>query len=154
MSIASEFHRHSSWGRTRRPKALKRDGAIAEKETASEVVTVRAGALSGSLDSTAGGSNGYATENQRFLHLQIEDDAGDETLSLYAYNYAFGNWALLYIPVGAGATANATYVAAEFSGINGKKQFVVPIEGVDRIAFVHDGTVDVNFKVRAACTSF
>ncbi len=145
---------HIGFGRTRRPKALTNDGPVGSKETASTVTVVAAGDLVDALNSTDTGKNGYSTENQRFLHIQIQDDSTDETLTLYAYNYAFGTWSPLYIPVGGGATANATYVLAEFSGINGKKQLVVPIEGVDRIAFVHNGGIDANFIVRAACSSF
>ena len=154
VSKSSGFHTHQSWGRTRRPKALKRDGAISEKETASAVTTVAAGDLVDALNSSDAGKNGYSTENQRFLHIQIVNDDANETLTLYSYNYSFGTWAPLYIPVGAGATANANWVQAQWSSVNGKTQIVVPIDGIDRIAFVDDGTHDGSFIVRAACSTF
>ena len=148
-------HKHHSWGRTRRPKELRQDAPSALKQSATTVTTVTAATLDADMDSDTAGAVGYSTENQDYLHIMLTDDNTDETLTLYGYNYAFGAWAPLYIPVGGGATANATYVLAEFAGINGSKLFTVPIHGIDRIAFVHDsGGVDANFIVRAACSTF
>ena len=147
-------HKHHSWGRTRRPKALKDDNLVSSKQTATTVTKVEAGDLADDLNSADAGKNGYVTENQQHLHIQIENNDALETLTLYAYNYAFGSWSILYIPVGGGATAEATYVAAAFTTINGKKMVTVPIHGIDRIAFVCDSSVDASFIVRAACSTF
>ena len=147
------FYKATSWGRTRRPKNMSEDVPV-DMQTATQVTTVAVGDLADDLDGTNSGENGYVTENQRFLHIQIENDDANENLSIFAYNYAFRSWSLLYIPVGGGATAEATYVAATFASINGKKMITVPIQGIDRIAFVDDGTHDTNFKVRAACSTF
>ncbi len=144
-------HKYTSWGRTRRPKHLSQN-APENKQTATTVTMVTA--LADDLDSTTDGANGYSTENQQYLHIQIENNDASETLTLYAYNYAFGAWSILYIPVGGGATAEATYVAAAFTTINGKKMVTVPIHGIDRIGFVCDSSIDANFVVRAACSSF
>lgn len=158
----SSFHTHQSWGRTRRPKALKRDGAISSKETASAVTCVAAGALNDDLNDATAGENGYSTENQRFLHIQIENNGTDDTLQLYAYNYAFGSWSQLYLPHGTkvqadtnleATTTNDVYVAAKWTTISGKFMVTIPIHGIDRIAFVHDGTLN-DMVVRAACSSF
>lgn len=146
-------HKYTSWGRTRRPKHLSQS-APGSKQTATTVTMVQAGHLADDLDSADAGKNGYSTENQQYLHIQIENNDALETLTLYAYNYAFGAWSILYIPVGGGATAEATYVAAAFTTINGKKMVTVPIHGIDRIAFVCDSSVDANFVVRAACSTF
>jgi hypothetical protein len=150
MSIHSY---HTSWGRTRRPKQLSHD-VPPSKQAATSVTLVEAGDLANDLDSGDEGKNGYVTENQRFLHIQIENNDALETLTLYAYNYAFGSWSILYIPVGAGSTAEATYVAAAFTTINGKKMVTVPIHGIDRIAFTCDSSIDASFVVRAACSTF
>ena len=85
----------------------------------------------------------------------MENDGTDDTLTLYAYNYAFGAWARLFINIGVGdtETAQAAYVQALWTTVNGKKIFTVPILGIDRIAFVHDGTLN-DMVVRAACSSF
>ena len=142
------------YGRTRRPKAIWNDAVVATKQAATTVTVVAAGDLAANLDSTDAGENGYSTENQRYLHIQIENDADDDTLKLYTYNYAFGAWGEYYIPVaGNGSTAEATYVEAKWTSLNGKKFLIVPIDGIDRIAFVHDGTLN-DMVVRAACTSF
>ena len=153
--LPNSFHTHQSWGRTRSPTVLADEGAITNSRTAAQVTTVAAGTTHDALDSTDAGENGYVTENQRFLHILIEDDGADNTLTLYSYNYAFGKWAQLFIPAaGNQATAQATYVAAQWTSINGKKQITVPIEGIDRIAFIDDGAHDANFKVFAACSTF
>ena len=147
-------YKNHSWGRTRRPKSLTDDSLVSSKQTAITVTKVEAGNLADDLDSSDAGKNGYVTENQQYLHIQIENDDTAETLTIYAYNYAFGAWSILYIPVGGGTTAEATYVAASFTTIDGKKMVTVPIHGVDRVAFVCDSSVDANFIVRAACSTF
>ena len=124
-------------------------------QTAVTVTPVAGGTLSSAITGS-GGLNGYATGNARYLHIQIENDGTDDTLSLYAYNYAFGKWAQLYIPVGEGATAEAAYVVARWATIDGRKMVTVPIHGVDRIAFVFDGDggdLD-DMVVKAALSTF
>ena len=153
------IYRPNSWGRTRRPKSLREDVEdLANKQTATTVTTVASTDLSNALTSTDAGENGYVTENQRYLHLQIENNDASENITLFAYNYAFGKWATLYIPVGitngADTTAELSYVAASFASINGRKVFTIPIHGIDRIAFCDDGTHDANLIVRAACSTF
>jgi hypothetical protein len=150
------FDRQTGYGRTRRPKAITKEGAILEKETAKTVTVVAAASLNDSLNDTTAGENGYSTENQRYLHIQIENDAV-KSLTVYGYNYAFGSWAVLYIPVGtksgADTTAELAYVAATFDSISGGKKLVtIPLQGIDRIGFT---SADAgNMVVRAACSSF
>ena len=154
-------YKPNSWGRTRRPKSLINDTPVSSKQTATSVTCVAEGQLAANLDSTDAGKNGYATENQRFLHIQIENDGTDDTLQLFAYNYAFGAWAELYLPHGisldgSGADTSVTndaYVEAKWTTINGKFMVTIPISGIDRIAFVHDGSLN-DMVVRAACSTF
>jgi len=145
------------FGRTRRPKELINDSVVETKMPPTSVTCVAAAALNDDLNDSNSGENGYKTENQRFLHLQIENDGTDDTLTVYGYNYAFGSWAILYIPVGvkngSDTTANLAYVEAKFTTINGKFMLTIPIEGVDRVGFVHDGSLN-DMVVRAACSSF
>ena len=167
----------NSWGRTRRPKELRDPGPIIEKYgwgnnspqyggqggattkmSPITVIAVAAGDLADNLDAKdSGGKNGYPTENQQYLHLQIENDGTDDTVTIFAYNYAFGAWSQLHIPIGvkngADTTAELAYVAATFTTINGKKMVVVPIHGIDRVAFVHDGSLN-DMVLRAAASSF
>ena len=154
-------YKANSWGRTRRPKSLLDDTPVSSKQTATSVTCVAEGQLAADLDSADAGKNGYATENQRFLHIQIENDGTDDTLQLFAYNYAFGAWAELYLPHGisldgSGADTSVTndaYVEAKWTTINGKFMVTIPINGIDRIAFVHDGSLN-DMVVRAACSTF
>ena len=148
-------HHTSVHTRNRRPFALQDDNIVASKQTATTVTPVAAAALNDSLNDATAGENGYVTGNARFLHIQIENDGTDDTLSLYAYNYAFGAWAQYYINIGVGdtETAAAAFVAATWTTIDGKFMITVPIHGIDRIGFVHDGTLN-DMVVRAACSTF
>ena len=156
-------HHTSLHTRNRRPFALSDNRPVANKQTATTVTTIAVGNLNDNLNDATVAENGYATGNARYLHLQIENDGTDDTLELYGYNYAFGSWAKLYIPVGvsldgSGADSSVTndaYVEAKWTTISGKFMVVVPIHGIDRIAFVNDGSPDAsNFIVRAACSTF
>jgi len=150
-----------SWGRTRRPKHLQ-EHVPPSKQTATSVATSTAANLADNLNSGTLGRNGYSTENQRFLHIQIENDGTDDTLQIYAYNYAFGAWAQLYLPHGTKIQAdtaleatetNDVYVKAQWTTIDGKFMVTIPIHGIDRIAFVHDASLN-DMVVRAACSTF
>ena len=154
-------YKANSWGRTRRPKHLVENVPPA-KQSATTVTCFTAAQLADDLDNANVGRNGYSTENQRFLHIQIENDGTDDTLQLYAYNYAFGSWAQLYLPHGTKVQAdtnleatetNDVYVKAQWTTIDGKFMVTIPIHGIDRIAFVHDGTLN-DMVVRAACSTF
>ena len=76
---ASEFHTHRSWGRTRGPKNLA-------GSQGGEVSVVAVATLDAVTD-------GYATENQRYLHVLLEDrnESTALTVTIYGYNHAFGN---------------------------------------------------------------
>ena len=156
------IHNYNSWGRTRRPKSLSDDAVVSTKQSATSVTCIAASDLADDLDSTDAGKNGYSTENQRFVHIQIENNGTDDTLKLYAYNYAFGAWSELYLPHGTkvqadtnleATTTNDVYVEAKWTTIDGKFMVTIPINGIDRIAFVHDGTLN-DMVVRAACSTF
>ncbi len=153
--------KYKSWGRTRSPKALSdsKPQAINRPLNGAIVTTVAAGNLNNELTGSNAGENGYVTENQRFLHIMIKDNsAGGETVKLYTYNYAFQRWGQYYIPVGvkhdALTTTEFAYAEATWETIDGIKQVVVPIDGIDRVAFVDDGTHDAHFVVFAACSTF
>jgi hypothetical protein len=150
------IYKATSWGRTRRPKQMVEDVPVS-RQAATSVTPVAAAALSNTLAGTNAGENGYITENQRFLHLQIEAGGTGDTVSVYGYNYAFGAWAVLYIPVGTNGstatTAELAYVEAKFTTITGKKMLTIPLRGVDRVAFVHDGTLG-DMVLRAAMSTF
>ena len=153
------IHRYSSWGRTKGPKKLNEELPL-DKQGASTVTPVAAAALNNQLSGSAAGTNGYATQNQKYLHLQIENNGTDDTLELYGYNYAFNSWAKFYLPLGisldgSGAdtsVVNDAYIETKWTTISGSFMVTVPINGVDRVAFVHDGTLN-DMVVRAACST-
>ena len=86
---ASEYHRYSSWGRTRRPKnvngATSTEHAIAAKE--------------------------YFTENQRFLHVQVGSAASVTAIELYYHGS--GTWATLQVSDGDGTYSDAAVAAGK-----------------------------------------
>jgi len=130
-------HHASLYSRNRRPFGLQDNKVIGSKQSATTVTPVAAAALNDSLDDTTLAENGYAAGNARYLHLQIENDGTGDTLTLYAYNYAFGAWSQLYLPYGspannvgdisedsvetqAAGTTNQAWVVATWTTINGK----------------------------------
>jgi hypothetical protein len=76
------FTSHNSWGRTRGPKNVA--GAHG-----TEAAVVAVGDL---VDVT----DGYSTENQRYLHVLVIDKNATSgtslTVSVFGYNHAFGKW--------------------------------------------------------------
>lgn len=138
----SQF-KNTSWGRTRAPKNL-----VGNRHT-SEVNVVGVGTLDAATD-------GYATENQRFLHvLLVDKNVGDSlTVTLYGYNHAFGKWAPLNQLNG--STAATITVADSGAAEDGqtaanREMVTFEIAGVDRVAFV--GTA-ADVRCFAACSTF
>ncbi len=132
---ASEFHRHSSWGRTRRPKNIAGPDGTAVADVASlGAAKLITDAIS--TPSKAKPSSGvYSTENQRFLHL-ISSNNGTVS-NVWVYHYASGKWSELLI-----GGASVTLAAA--------KTTIIEISGADLVAFNVDNPTDV----WAACSTF
>ena len=139
-------HRYESWGRTRRPKNL--NGA-----TSTAVVAVEN--TSGTAPSTV--AAGYATENQRYLHLAVLAAGGSSKLTVYVWHHAFGQWSVLTAPVGApssgATTVDNAYTDVEITGNAVRKTFIFDINGADRVAFVANNATHA-FTVYAACSTF
>ena len=141
-------YKATSWGRTRRPKHMSEE-VPSSKQTATTVTVVTAGNLANDLDGTNPGENGYITENQRFLHVWVNhNSAASKQIEIYAYNYAFGAWAKLFLPLG---NATSSAVVASNGASPTAHMFVFEISGIDRVAFVSSDAPSV---VRAACTTF
>ena len=148
-------YKATSWGRTRRPKHL-REQIPPAKQTPTTVTGVAT--LSADLVSTNAGVNGYATENQRYLHVFVDDTGNSgppsaKSVVIYAYNYAFGEWAPLMLPLGNATFTKATATAGS-SGV--AQHYIFEIGGVDRVAFyVESGdAADIPHQIRAACSTF
>jgi hypothetical protein len=134
----------TSWGRTRGPKTL-----VGVQGGEVDVVLVA------SLDAV---TDGYPTENQRYLHVMLVDKNRTSgtalTVTLYGYNHAFGKWAplnalgtstALEITVADSGTAEGSQTAAD------RELMTFEIVGVDRVAFV--GTTS-DVRCYAACSTF
>ena len=138
----------TSWkryGRTTSPKNLASDDHTSPTEV--DVVLVA------TLDAV---TDGYMTENQRYLHVLLVDknDGGSLTVTLYGYNHAFGKWAPLNtidtstpltVTVANSSTAEGSQTAAH------RELVTFEITGVDRVGFVGT-TADV--RCYAACSTF
>ena len=98
-------------------------------------VTVVANAAPGTVLNSqlngAAGLNGYPTGNSEWLHMSAIAAANGDAITIWAYNYAFGRWSELQIPVGNGTYAPATFT---LTNLGDNEYFVIPIRGVDRVA--------------------
>ena len=78
--------------------------------------------------------------------------ADARTVSIYAYNRSFGTWGRLKIPVSQAATLDAMYVNADIiSDVSATTMFIIPIHGIDRVAFVSSASDDLSLY--AACST-
>jgi len=150
-------YKATSWGRTRRPKQLTDGHAVPDfqgKTTGTSVQVINnATDFANDLDSATEGQNGYATENQRFLHLFLKHSAGvNKTVQVYGYNYAFGEWAPLFISLG---NATMTQVICGTGTTGGQGQLhIIDVSGVDRVGFFSAGSDAPDQSTRAAFTTF
>ena len=149
------FSGHNSWGRTRSPKSLTGvQGGAVTLSSAANLLGITAT------------STGYATENQRYLHVLTEDNHGGTpgTISVYGYCHAFLRWFELpeSDPEGLGDNAQpdaAVIVVPDDSGhadaallTPDERQYrLYKIYGIDRVAFV-GGTAHTDCY--AACSTF
>tara|TARA_Y100000114_G_C11738630_1_gene317695 strand:- start:1023 stop:1484 length:462 start_codon:yes stop_codon:yes gene_type:complete len=150
-------YKATSWGRTRRPKQLTDGNAVPDfqgKTTGTSVEIVgNTTHFANDLDSAIEGRNGYATENQRFLHLFVKHSAGvNKTVQVYGYNYAFGEWAPLFISLG---NATMTQVICGTGTTGGQGQLhIIDVSGVDRVGFFSAASDAPDQSTRAAFTTF
>jgi hypothetical protein len=149
---------YNSWGRTRAPKNLTgvQGGAVTLEATDGSVAT-----LLGITATTAG----YATENQRYLHVLTEDNHGASpgTISVYGYSHAFLRWFELpqsHVPIGTNAAPTAVTIVAPADSGHADAALLTPDEreyrtyeilGVDRVAFVAS---TAGTDCYAACSTF
>ena len=152
-------HKHSSWGRTRSPKN------IAGPPGTSVALEANTNNMLGS----ASGYKlvGYATENQRYLHVLLTDlndtDPSAAALTIYGYCHAFERWFEIPesapFPVGDNTNPAPASLLVADSGKGDTAQLpsdreyrVYHIVGIDRVAFVH--VDDTEVAVFAACSTF
>ena len=153
------YNKSNSWGRTRGPKNL-----AGEPGTAIEIH----GNINALKSSTAGYKlKGYATENQRYLHVLLTDlhdtDPSSAALTIFGYCHAFERWFEIPETEAGGEGQNAANAAASLlvadsgaavaSQVPSDREYrVYHIMGIDRVAFVHADDTEV--AVFAACSTF
>ena len=145
--MASTYRTPNSWGRTRRPKQLYQHLPGDQRQAQTSVNVVTEAQLDADLSDTNEGRNGYSTENQRYLHVLVKTGS-NKSVTIYGYNYAFGEWAPLYLPLG---NATMTAATAATGGSGEVRQYIFEVAGVDRVAFVSSDAPSV---CRAACSTF
>jgi hypothetical protein len=144
----------TSWGRTRGPKTLV-------GVQGGEVDVVAVSTLTDVTD-------GYSTENQRFLHVLLVDKNASTnlTVTIYGYSHAFQKWfPLETLTQGLLNSSNAATLVSAAATITvadsgeaeadqdaaDRKMSIFNISGIDRVAFVGT-TADV--RCYAACSTF
>jgi len=132
------FGGHNSWGRTRGPKNLTgtQGGAIV-------VLAHDSGGPSGIT--ATDGSGGYVTENQRYLHVTVDNAGTDDPaqdIQVWVYSHASGIWSF--------------FENIDCDAITISTSYKIEIYGADRVAFVR-ATGDWDHAptaVYAACSTF
>ena len=147
--------KNTSWGRTRGPKNLA--GAPG--------TTITPLANTNDMRGTSASTVGYATENQRYLHVLIEDanTTAPAATTIFGYCHAFQRWFEIPQSQAAGGGANTALTAASItiadsgtapaSQVPSDREYrLYEIVGIDRVAFVHEDSGEVN--IFAACSTF
>ena len=121
----SQF-KHTSWGRTRRPKNVKGVDSTEQAETMADAPD---------HDAAANIAKSVSTENQRFLHLHLNTDTvgASRTVTVHGFSYAMNRWAPLKDVRGNAVAITVT---------NGTAYQIFEIHGVDRLCFVRNGDID------------
>ena len=151
-------HKHNSWGRTRSPKN------IAGPHGTEIIVLANTNTLKGITATTAG----YNTENQRYLHVLVEEtndgtDTDADAVSIYGYCHAFQRWFEIPETEAGGQGQNARNAVTAIdptdssttpaNHVPGSRDYrVYEIYGIDKVAFVATNATRVN--VFAACSTF
>ena len=155
--MAQDTFKYNSWGRTRSPKnlAITQGTPIEVYSNTTPLIGITA----------AAGQLGYNTENQRYLHVLIEDTntTAPAATTIFGYCHAFQRWFEIPETEAGGEGQNTANAAASItiadSGAAPAAQ--VPsdreyrrydIAGIDKIAFVNSDPTEVN--VFAACSTF
>lgn len=140
----TDYTRYSSWGRTRQPKNLA--GAHGAQVTAP------------STAAPAAVTDGYATENQRYLHVRLMDKVKASAgigIKIWGYNHAFGVWSPL-------TDITGTALEMKVTTANSPILRVFEISGTDRVYFQQANVLSItsddwsagNDELHAACSTF
>ena len=150
-------HKHNSWGRTRSPKNLAGPPGTA--------VALLANTDNLEISNSDYKTEGYVTENQRYLHVLVTDlhDTAPAALTIFGYCHAFQRWFEIPETETGGEGQNTANAAASITVADSTRAVadqypsdreyrVYHILGIDRVAFVHADDTEV--AVFAACSTF
>ena len=150
-------YKATSWGRTRSPKNLA-------GPPGTEVVCL-ANTDNLRLSNSGYKTEGYATENQRYLHLLLEDATTSDdpdAVTVFGYCHAFERW--FELPASfepKGGNSGPTAISLDLGNTSRDENSKVPSDreyrsyellGIDRVAFVCATASQIN--VWAACSTF
>ena len=143
VSTSSGFHTHSSWGRTRSPKNILSSQRAGTNATLDALVV--------SADDPTSSTDGYATENQRFLHVNVLETGAVATadFSIWVYSHACPRWYKLYVNDGSGGLQ----LASEQIAASGKGHFIFEISGIDRV-YIEKSAGTGALSAFLACSTF
>ncbi len=131
-----------SWGRTRQPKSITGDHAV----------YIHGGEL-GSLPTTDPdeNTNGYITENQRYLHVYWKAEQTNKTheVTVFGYSYGTNSWSPLV-----DVSGNEVKLATTNQSVNLYKVF--ELSGIDKVYFKSTGAHALlsTDLLAAACSTF
>ena len=119
------YLKHSSWGRTRRPKNPAGDGTAVAVTTISALTALD---IAGTSSNATIANKVYKTENQRYMHLHCSGSTAKVT-NVYTYLYATQQWSELVV------RNNSDGVMVGTPVVCGKNQHVVvKVGGADLVA--------------------
>ena len=154
--------KYTSWGRTRSPKNIAGAPGTA--------VALLANTNNLRASNTDHKTEGYATENQRYHHVLIEEtaDGGNEdadAIGIYGYCHAFKRWFEIPQSEADGHGQNTVSSLASIDPPNSsttpanhvplsRAYRVYEIHGIDRVAFVGTSDSATEVNIFAACSTF
>ncbi len=134
--MSTPYHKHNSWGRTRRAKAAISDGSGSAVTTLTALRALKIH-LTGSNATT--GNKIYKTENQRYMHIHCSGSSNNVS-NVYTYLYASQQWSELKRFSPNHATNRSSIVVGD------NEHVIVDIKGADLIAVAGAGNPKLSFS--------
>ena len=131
------YLKHSSWGRTRRPKNPAGDGTAVGVTTISALTALD---IAGTSSNATIGNKVYKTENQRYMHLHCSGSNANVT-NVYTYLYAAQQWSELKVRNNADGVMVGTPVVCALN-----QHVIVEIGGADLVAIAGSDSVYMAFS--------
>lgn len=131
------YLKHSSWGRTRRPKNPAGDGTAVAVTTISDLTALD---IANTASNITVENKVYKTENQRYMHLHCSGSNALVT-NVYTYLYATQQWSELKVRNNADGVMVGTPIVCALN-----QHVVVEIGGADLVAIAGINSVYMAFS--------